>query len=105
MRIIDLSGHWQCTIEGQSAPIAIPGTLDQSRIGTECRPCFCFYGEAELCGKADAADASSNETDNSSKTRKFICKICGYVYEGSELPEDYICPLCKRGAEVFNEIN
>lgn len=33
MRIIDLSGHWQCTIEGQSAPISIPGTLDQSRIG------------------------------------------------------------------------
>lgn len=33
MRIIDLSGTWQCTIEGQSAPIAIPGTLDQSHIG------------------------------------------------------------------------
>jgi len=59
----------------------------------------------ELCGKADAADASSAESENPGTTRKFICKICGYVYEGSELPEDYICPLCKRGAEVFDEIN
>lgn len=33
MRIIDLSGTWQCDIEGMSGPIAIPGTLDQSRIG------------------------------------------------------------------------
>jgi len=29
------------------------------------------------------------------------CKICGHVYEGKSLPEDYICPLCKHGAEDF----
>ena len=27
----------------------------------------------------------------------FVCKVCGFVYEGDELPEDYICPLCKHG--------
>lgn len=31
----------------------------------------------------------------------WVCKICGYVYEGEVLPEDYICPLCKHGAEDF----
>ena len=31
----------------------------------------------------------------------FICKICGYVYEGDSLPDDYICPLCKHGAADF----
>jgi len=31
----------------------------------------------------------------------WVCKICAYVYEGEELPEDYICPLCKHGAEDF----
>ena len=25
---------------------------------------------------------------------KWVCKVCGYVYEGDELPEDYVCPLC-----------
>ena len=34
----------------------------------------------------------------------FVCKICGYVYEGDELPEDFICPLCKHGAVDFEPI-
>lgn len=32
------------------------------------------------------------------------CKICGYVYEGEELPPDFICPLCKHGASDFEKI-
>ena len=32
------------------------------------------------------------------------CKICGYVYEGDELPEDFICPLCKHGSSDFERI-
>ena len=34
----------------------------------------------------------------------FVCKICGYVYEGDALPEDFICPLCKHGAADFEPI-
>ncbi len=34
----------------------------------------------------------------------YVCKICGYVYEGETLPEDFICPLCKHGAADFEEI-
>ncbi len=34
----------------------------------------------------------------------FVCKVCGYVYEGDELPEDFICPLCKHGAQDFEPI-
>ncbi len=34
----------------------------------------------------------------------YVCKICGYVYEGEELPEDFICPLCKHGASDFEPI-
>lgn len=33
------------------------------------------------------------------------CKICGYVYEGDELPDDYVCPLCKHGAADFEKID
>ena len=35
----------------------------------------------------------------------WVCKICGYVYEGEELPEDFICPLCKHGAADFEPIS
>ena len=38
------------------------------------------------------------------KKRGYVCKICGYVYEGEELPPDFICPLCKHGAEDFEAI-
>ena len=41
------------------------------------------------------------ETDGK---KGYVCKICGYVYEGDELPEDFICPLCKHGAQDFEPI-
>ena len=34
----------------------------------------------------------------------FVCKVCGYIYEGDVLPEDFICPLCKHGAVDFEPI-
>lgn len=38
------------------------------------------------------------------KKKGFVCKICGYIYEGDTLPADFICPLCKHGAEDFEPI-
>lgn len=34
----------------------------------------------------------------------WVCKVCGYIYEGDELPEDFICPLCKHGVSDFEPI-
>jgi flavorubredoxin/flavin reductase (DIM6/NTAB) family NADH-FMN oxidoreductase RutF len=34
----------------------------------------------------------------------FVCKICGYMYEGDSLPEDFICPLCKHGSQDFEPL-
>ncbi len=34
----------------------------------------------------------------------YVCKICGYVYEGDTLPDDFVCPLCKHGAADFEPI-
>ena len=41
------------------------------------------------------------ETDGK---KGWVCKVCGYVYEGEELPEDFICPLCKHGVADFEPI-
>ena len=38
------------------------------------------------------------------KKKGYVCKICGYVYEGENLPEDFICPLCKHPASDFEEL-
>lgn len=34
----------------------------------------------------------------------FVCKVCGWVYEGETLPDDIVCPLCKHGAADFEPI-
>lgn len=36
--------------------------------------------------------------------KKWVCKVCGWVYEGDELPDDIVCPLCKHGKANFEEI-
>ena len=38
------------------------------------------------------------------KKKGYVCKICGWVYEGESLPEDIVCPLCKHGAADFEPI-
>ena len=38
------------------------------------------------------------------KKAGWVCKICGYVYEGEELPADFVCPLCKHGPEDFEKL-
>ncbi len=38
------------------------------------------------------------------KKTGYVCKICGYVYEGDELPPDFVCPLCKHGPEDFEKL-
>ena len=43
------------------------------------------------------------KTDLSDK-KGYVCTVCGWVYEGSELPDDIICPLCKHGASDFEKI-
>ena len=57
---------------------------------------------AALCSvKTDEPEAPAEEQVAG---KKYACKICGYVYEGESLPEDFTCPLCKRPASFFEEI-
>ena len=48
-----------------------------------------------VCGEADAAAPAGG--------KKFVCSVCGYVHEADALPADFICPLCKKGADAFRE--
>ena len=48
----------------------------------------------------DTADTTPKE---SGKT-KYVCQVCGYVYEGDTLPDDFVCPICKQGADKFKKI-
>ena len=41
---------------------------------------------------------------NTEGKKGWVCKICGYIYEGEELPPDFICPLCKHGVADFEKL-
>jgi len=56
--------------------------------------------------KPKPQQAAQTDADNEANEKKkgFVCKICGYVYEGDTLPADFICPLCKHPASDFEPL-
>lgn len=44
---------------------------------------------------------NSDLTPHTSNLKKWVCEVCGYVYEGDTLPDDFICPWCKHGKSDF----
>ena len=70
---------------------------------------ICSITEARVISNADTMTYTYYQENVKPKPQTagkkgYVCKICGYVYEGEELPDDYICPLCKHGAADFEEI-
>ena len=70
---------------------------------------ICNLVEAEVL--SDKATMSYDYYHKNVKPKKtvtnkkgYVCKICGWVYEGDTLPQDIVCPLCKHGASDFEEI-
>lgn len=47
----------------------------------------------------------SNVKPKAQPKKGWVCKICGYVYEGEEMPDDFICPVCKHPKSDFEKIN
>lgn len=46
----------------------------------------------------------AEEKAEEGKKKGFVCNICGYVYEGDTLPDDFVCPICKRPASDFSPL-
>ena len=49
-------------------------------------------------------DCKNIENKGEKKMSKWKCKVCGYIYEGESLPEDFVCPVCKQPASSFEKI-
>ncbi len=70
---------------------------------------LCSVTEARVMNQAETMTYSYYQSNVKPKPQTdgkkgYVCKICGYVYEGEPLPEDFICPLCKHGAADFEKI-
>ena len=53
---------------------------------------------------AQAGGTAASVIGVSAASKRFECKICGFIYEGDSLPDDFVCPICKHGKEDFEEI-
>ena len=68
-----------------------------------------FYGKplsplAERMLHTAYMDRSGDLKQGDKKMAKWKCKVCGYVYEGDELPEDFTCPVCRQPASAFEKV-
>ncbi|MBR1701766.1 MAG: flavin reductase [Lachnospiraceae bacterium] len=60
--------------------------------------------QSKVKPKAETQKADASQSKTEKKIVGWRCKICNYVYEGSELPADFSCPLCGHGPEDFEPI-
>lgn len=65
------------------------------------------YYHRVIKGSAPKTAPTYSQADSqpAKTTRKFKCEVCGYVYEGDELPEGFTCPICCVGTDMFSEID
>lgn len=62
--------------------------------------------ELSSCFKDDEEKTADIESEQQANEKKkgFVCNICGFIYEGDQLPEDFVCPICKVGADQFSPL-
>ncbi|MBQ2615014.1 MAG: flavin reductase [Clostridia bacterium] len=70
------------------------GTMTDGEILAETEPCTYAYYHTDI----------KKLPKEESSAKGWRCNICGYVHEGEDLPDDFICPWCKHGAEDFTKI-
>ncbi|MDD4689331.1 MAG: flavin reductase [Eubacteriales bacterium] len=72
------------------------GKVSDAKILSEENPCTYAYYYSDIKPKPATAQTAI--------PKAWRCKICGFIYEGPELPKDYLCPLCGHGVDDFEPI-
>ena len=93
---LDLGTHMLFVAEVTDARV-----LNASTRTKNAEPMTYAYYQSDIKPKASSVAETSSEPK---KIKGWRCKICGYEYEGAELPADYECPLCGHPAEDFEPI-
>ena len=70
---------------------------------------LCEITEAKAVSKLDTMTYTYYQQNVKPKPQPaekkgWVCRVCGYVYEGDELPEDFVCPICKHPASDFEKL-
>ena len=85
-RALDLGTH----------TLFIAGVDDMELIADVPSATYAYY-QSHIKPKPQKTEAATGKT-------VWRCRVCGYIYEGENLPEDFICPLCKHPASDFEKV-
>jgi flavin reductase (DIM6/NTAB) family NADH-FMN oxidoreductase RutF/rubredoxin len=115
--IMDSCGYLICKVinrmETDTHTVFLGEVIDGENIDEKKVPMTYAYYHKELKGRSpknaptyilQEMQGQVELNEDTKKNNKYVCKICGYVYEGETLPPDYICPICKQGADKFEKL-
>lgn len=108
----DTCGYVVCkvidTMEASTHTVFLGEIVDSATYDEKARAMTYAYYHTVIKGKspknAPTYLQEKKEADVSEKKVKYVCQVCGYVYEGDPLPKDYVCPICNVGPERFTRI-
>lgn len=92
-----ISGTVVSTLDLGTHTLFVADVTDGDVIATEPSATYAYY-HAHIKPAPAAAPAAPGGK------KRWVCKVCGYIYEGDELPADFICPWCKHPASDFEPL-
>lgn len=93
-------------VEAETHVVILARVIDTAHGDSKAPMTYAYY-HTQRKGKApkNAPTYRKEEPVANGAKKTCVCTVCGYVYEGplSEMPEDYLCPICKNGKSYFKE--
>lgn len=95
-------------METDTHTVFLGKVIDADILSDDAVMTYAYYHKV-IKGKSpkNAPTYIAEEPEEENKTEKYVCSICKYEYDGEipfeELPDDYICPICKQPKSVFKK--
>ena len=91
-----INGWVVSTLDLGTHTLFLADVVDGDVVSSDPSATYAYY-QSHIKPKPQAPAAPSDK-------KRWVCKVCGYIYEGDTLPADFVCPLCKHPASDFEEM-
>lgn len=86
-----LSGEVKQMVDLGTHTMFIAEVTESEKLSNEASLTYSYYQQ----------NIKPKRTSGGERKTQWVCQVCGYVYEGEEMPEDFECPWCKHGKSDF----
>jgi len=105
----ETNGYLVCevtaTLEAETHTIFLGKIIAMEKVMNERPMTYQYYHEVLKGVSPKKAPTYDEDIEAEIKGNRWRCTLCGYIYEGEELPVDFVCPICGQPREVFEKIN